>query len=178
MYTVAGWLILIAAVALVLYVGYRLVRSTARYRGSRVVTCPETKEPVLVEVDALHASLTEMVGLPDIRLENCTRWPMKQDCGQECLMNLHVAPEQCMVSGVLMRWYRDKQCVYCKTAFPELHWIDHRPGIRSPEGRLLAWEEIHLDELQNVLDTHLPVCWTCYVTQKFQAEHPELVVMR
>lgn len=178
MFTVAGWLLLIAAIAAVLFIGYRLIRSSAKYRGSRIVTCPETKEPVVVEIDSLHASLTEIVGAPDIRLENCSRWPMNEECGQECLMHLDVAPEQCMVSGVLMHWYRDKECIYCKTRFTDLHWIDHRPGLRSPEGKLFSWDQIRMDQLPNVLQTHLPVCWNCYVTQTFAIEHPELVVMR
>jgi hypothetical protein len=178
MYTVAGWLILIAAIAAVVFIGYRLIRSSSKYRGSRIVTCPETEEPAVVEVDSLHASFTEIVGPADIRLENCSRWPMKQDCGQECLMNLHVAPEQCMVSGVLMHWYHDKECVYCKNAFTELHWIDHRPALRSPEGKLLAWDQVQMAELPQVLETHLPVCWNCYIAQTFVVEHPDLVVMR
>ena len=93
-------------------------------------------------------------------------------------MKLDVAPEGCLVSGVLMRWYRDKQCVYCKTGFPELHWVDHRPALLDTEGKLLSWNEVRLEELSNVLETHFPVCWNCYIAQTFRQEHPELVVFR
>ena len=118
MNTAVGLLIVVVVFAVALWFGIRwLIRSTSTYRGTRAVTCPENHEPVIVEIDSLHASLTATVGLPDIRLENCSRWPMKKDCGQECLMDLDVAPGECLVSGVLMRWYRDKNCVYCKKAF-------------------------------------------------------------
>ena len=137
--TAVGWLIFIAALAAALLFGIRwLVRSSSRYRGSQIVTCPDTKSPAVVEVDSLHATLTSTVGLPDIRLENCSRWPIKEECGQECLMDLDVAPGQCLVSGVLMRWYRDKTCAYCKQDFPELHWIDHRPALLGPASRFVA----------------------------------------
>src|SRR5690349_12129483 len=113
-------LMTLALLAVALWFGIRwLVRSSSRYRGSRIVTCPETRKPVTVEIDSLHASLTSTISLPDIRLENCTRWPIKGQCGQECLSELDVAPERCLVSGVLMRWYRDKNCVYCRKAFTE-----------------------------------------------------------
>lgn len=93
-------------------------------------------------------------------------------------MDLDVAPERCLVSGVLMRWYRDKNCVYCRTTFPELHWVDHRPALLDPDGKLLGWNEVTLDQLPRVLDTHSPVCWNCYVAQKFRLDHPDLVVFR
>ena len=177
--TAVGSLIAIALLAAALWFGIRwLVRSSSKYQGSRLVTCPETKEPAIVEVDALHASLTSTVRLPDIRLENCSRWPLKGQCGQECLTDLDVAPERCLVSGVLMRWYRDKHCVYCNKKFPELHWLDHRPALLNPAGRLVSWNEINVNALQNVLETHSPVCWDCYIAQEFRLDHPDLVVYR
>ena len=179
METAVGSLIAIIILAAALRVGIRwLVRSSSRYRGTRIVTCPETKKPAIVEVDSLHASLTSTVGLPDIRLEECSRWPIKEQCGQECLIDLDVAPERCLVSGVLMRWYRDKKCVYCGKVFSELHWVDHRPALLSPDGKLAGWNEVNLDKLRNVLETYSPVCWDCYVAQKFRLDHPDLVVFR
>ena len=174
-----GSLIAIIILAAALWFGIRwLVRSSSRYRGSKIVTCPETGRPAIVEVDSLHASLTSTVGLPDIRLEDCSRWPIKGQCGQECLMDLDVAPAGCLVSGVLMRWYRDKNCVYCGKPFPELHWVDHRPALLTPDGNLLAWNAVTLDQLRNVLETHAPVCWDCHIAQEFRLEHPDLVIFR
>jgi len=179
METAVGSMIAIALLAAALWFGIRwLVRSSSKYRGQRIVTCPETKKPAIVEVDALHASLTSTIRLPDIRLENCTRWPIKGQCGQECLTELDVAPERCLVSGVLMRWYSHKNCVYCRKAFTEVHWLDHRPALLSPAGKLMGWNQVHLDDLQKVLETHSPVCWDCYIAQTFRLNHPDLVVIR
>ena len=179
MYTTVGILITVAVIAAVLWYGIRwLVRSSSGFGGPRIVTCPETHKPAIVEVDSLRASLTSAVGLPEIRLKECSRWPIREQCGQECLMDLDVAPESCLVSGVLMRWYHDKNCVYCRTPFPELHWADHRPALLSPAGKLTSWGEVNLDELRNVLETHLPVCWNCFIAQSFRREHPDLVVLR
>jgi len=175
----AAYIIVTVLIASASYFGIKwLVRAFSRYRGTRIVTCPETGRPAVVEVNALHASLTSTVGPPDIRLENCWRWPVKEQCGQECLANLDVAPGECLVSGVLMRWYRDKKCVYCGKVFSELHWVDHRPALRNTDGKLLGWNGVNLNELRNVLETHSPVCWDCYIAQTFLVDHPDLVVFR
>jgi hypothetical protein len=174
-----AYLLVIIPVAAAFYFGIRwLVPAYSRYRGTRIVTCPETRRPAVVEVDALHASMTSTVGLPDIRLENCSRWPLKEQCGQECLANLDVAPGECLVSGVLMRWYRGKTCAYCGKPFEELHWIDHRPALQSPEGQLVKWCGVPVENLSMVLKTHLAVCSNCYIAQSFRLNHPDLVVYR
>ena len=172
----AAYFIVIVIIATALYFGIRwLVRASSKYRGSRTVACPETGRSALVEVDALHASLTAIIGRPDIRLESCSRWPMKNQCGQECLANLDVAPGECLVSGVLMRWYRGKNCVYCGKPAEELHWMDHKPVLQTPGGNLVMWSEVPVENLSMVLKTHLPVCWDCYIAQSFRRDHPDLV---
>jgi hypothetical protein len=60
----------------------------------------------------------------------------------------------------------------------ELHWIDHKPALLSPEGLLVRWSGVPIENLSTVLDTHLPVCWDCYIVQSFRREHPDLVVYR
>ena len=180
----SGYLIVAVLAATTVYFGIRwLARVYSRYMGSRVVTCPDTGWPTIVEVDALHASLTSTVGLPDIRLKECTRWPLNKQCGQECLAKMDVAPDQCLVSGVLMRWYRGRKCSYCGKEMDELHWeelrcIDHKPVLLSPEGLLVQWSEVPIENLSTILNTHQPVCWDCYIVQSFRREHPELIVLR
>jgi hypothetical protein len=179
MNTAAGSLIAFVITAVAFWFGIRwMIGTLSKYRGKRVVTCPENGRPSVVELDALHASLTSTVGLPDVRLENCWRWPMKEQCGQECLVDLDVAPGQCLVSGVLTRWFRGKNCVYCNYAIPDLHWIDHHPALLSPGGKLRTWLEVNQDNIWDVLETHMPVCWNCYIAQKFRLDHPDLVVYR
>ena len=175
----AAYFIVIVIIATALYFGISwLVGACSRYRGIKVVACPETERPALVEVNALHASLTSMVGRPDIRLESCSRWPMKNQCGQECLANLDVAPGECLVSGVLMRWYRGRNCVYCGKPAEELQWMDHKPALQTPAGELVEWRGVSVENLSMVLKTHLPVCWDCYIAQSFRRDHPDLVTYR
>lgn len=55
------------------------------YSVPRAVTCPETHQQVGVTIDARHAAATGLVGTSDFRLSDCTRWPERARCGQECL---------------------------------------------------------------------------------------------
>jgi hypothetical protein len=63
------------------------------YRGKRIVTCPDTREPAAVEVDATRVAASAWGGPPDVRLKDCSRWPEKADCGQECLAEVALNPE-------------------------------------------------------------------------------------
>lgn len=159
-----------------LFVIYHLIHTYRRYRGFRRITCPETQKSAIVEVDALHAALTSTIGLTDIRLDSCSRWPLKRECGQECLAGLDELSKEDQVNSVMMKWYRGKHCVYCRQQFQSLHWLDDKPALQSPEGKLLEWQEIPRERLEEALDSYLPVCWNCYLVQFFRLQYPGMVV--
>lgn len=162
-----------------LFFGIRyFVRAYYRYRDSRLIICPDNGEAAIVEVDAVHAALTSAFGRPDIRLQNCGRWPLYGSCGQECLVQLDVAPPECLVRGVLMRWYEGKACIYCGKTLELIRLLDHKPALLNTEGKLTEWGEVAIKDLQIALNDYKPVCWDCYIAQSFVRDHPELVVYR
>ena len=175
----AAYFIVTMILATALYFGSRwLVRASSRYQGSRVVACPETGRPALAEVDALHAALTSIVGPPHIRLENCSRWPLNNQCGRGCLNYLDLAPGESLVSGTLTTWSREHSCVYCGKLAEELHWMDHKPALQANERKLVEWDRVPVAKLSMVLETHLPVCWDCYIARSVQRTHPDRLVSR
>lgn len=154
------------------------IRTYARYRGTRVVTCPETKQPVAVRVDKRHAAATTAAGEPELRLESCTRWPEREHCGQECLSQIEASPERCLVRSILADWYADRFCVFCRKGFGPIHWGDNKPALLTPDRRTIEWEEIPPETLPSVLATHEAVCWNCSVAKTFHDQFPELVTER
>jgi hypothetical protein len=54
-------------------------------RDGRAVTCPETRQQVAVRFHALQATVARLTGRPALGLADCTRWPMRANCGQECI---------------------------------------------------------------------------------------------
>jgi len=169
---------LLLALAAFYFVVPFVVGTYIKYRGKRVVTCPETRKPVAVEVDARHAALTAAISHPDLRLRSCTRWPEREDCGQECLLQVELSPEGCLARNILTDWYKGKDCVSCGNKFGEIQWLDRKPALLSPDGKTVEWSEVAAEQIPAVLATHFPVCWDCHITETFCRQHPELIVDR
>jgi len=81
-----GFLLVAFSTALVLLIPVLLGREIRNaYSGPRVVTCPETHQQVAVTIDAAHAAATGLCDTPRFRLADCTRWPARIQCAQDCL---------------------------------------------------------------------------------------------
>jgi len=157
---------------------WRLASAYLKFRGVRLVSCPETKKAAAVEVDARHAALTGGIGAPAIHLKSCSHWPERQDCGQDCLAQVEADPQGCLARAILSRWYEGKSCVYCKKAFQEMDWLEHKPTLMSPEGVTFEWREIRPEALPEILASHVPICWNCHVAATFRRRYPDLVLDR
>jgi hypothetical protein len=154
-----------------------LVRVYRKFRGTRVVTCPETQHAAAVDIDVARAMLSGF-GPPELRLRECSRWPERRDCGQECLAQIEAAPEDCLIRSILTRWYQDKTCVICGKALGHVDWIEHKPALLAPDRKTVEWHDVPPETLPDVLGTHLPVCWNCHIAATFRRQYPELVVDR
>ena len=74
--------VLAIAVGLGAVAVWRLANAWWKYRGRRVITCPENQRPAGVVVDARHAAATALGKAPELRLSSCSRWPERAGCGQ------------------------------------------------------------------------------------------------
>ena len=165
----AAVLALAAAVAL---------RTVLRWRGTRLVQCPETRAPAAVDVDVRGALVGGLFGRDGPHLRDCSRWPERAGCGQECLAQVVGAAEGCRVVTLVRTWYAGQRCVYCGRRFGEIQWHDHRPALRTARGVTRQWSEVRPEELPGLFATCQPVCWDCHVAESFRRQHPELVVDR
>lgn len=175
-----SYTLVLVAVALVI-VAFELGRAFGvyrKFRGNRIISCPENHQPAAVRVAAGKAAAEAMVGTPQLRLKDCSRWPEMADCGQECMSQIQEAPEACLVSNIINRWYEGMTCAYCHKPFGKIHWHDHPPALVSEKGKTLQWNEVPLDKLQQTLSSHWPVCWNCHIAETFRREHPEMVTDR
>ena len=95
--------VLIALVVIVLGVGLFVVRAVPavraylEFRGKRLVTCPETQKPAAIDVAAGEAAVGAFLSEPTLRLKECSRWPERADCGQDCLQQVEANPETCLI---------------------------------------------------------------------------------
>ena len=85
----AFYLVCILILLVAVYPVLHSVASTyLKFRGTNVITCPETQQPATVKVDATRAALKHLVGSQTVRLRGCSRWPGRRDCGQQCVGQL------------------------------------------------------------------------------------------
>jgi|SRR5579863_1767164 len=170
--------VLVIAVGLIVFRSLPAIKAYFDYRGTRLIKCPETNHPAAIDVAAGEAAIGSFLSEPTLCLKHCSRWPERQDCGQECLHQIEVDPENCLVWNIVARWYHGKKCAICQRSIGELHHLDHAPGLLSPDHKTIEWKELEPELLPEVFATHRPVCWNRHVAELFRRMHPELVVDR
>jgi len=174
----AAIVVVTAAVGLFVFRAIPGIRTYFGYRGKRLITCPESHKAAAVDVAAGEAAIGAFLAEPTLHLTECSRWPERQDCGQECLRQIEVSPEDCLVWNIVSNWYEGKQCAFCRKTFGKLHHLDHAPALLGPDHKSVEWRELRPEQLPEVFSTHRPICWNCHVTETFRRLHPELVVDR
>jgi len=166
-----SWVLVLIVVAAVAVAAGLLGRRYFAVRGTRLVECPETREPAAVDVNAAQAALTGRFSLSD-----CSRWPERGACGRACLAQIERAPHDCLVRTVVTGWYEGKSCTVCHRPLGHIDWFERKPGVVDASGRARPWIDVPPESLPGVLRTEQPICFDCYVAATFRREHPELVV--
>lgn len=150
------------------------LRAYVKYRGVRVVTCPETQRPVAVRVDAGHAAVSAAWDHTELQLCECTRWPERAGCGQECVKEIASAPNDCLLRSILARWYAGKNCAYCEKPIA-IFTHAQQPALRHPDGHTFDFNAVPAEQLVAHLNDYAPVCFDCHLAQQFRQEYPEKV---
>ena len=153
-------------------------RQMWNYRGRMLVTCPETRKTAAVKIATPLAGLKAFFGRHELQLSDCSRWPERADCGQDCICQVEDDPESHRVWTIASKWYTGKKCAYCRKPLEALSHMDRPPALRDPDGRTIEWDELPKEMLPDALAKCQPVCWSCHVAETFRRIHPELVVER
>jgi hypothetical protein len=170
--------VIVLAVGLAVLRAVPAVRTYFHFRGKRLVACPETHKPAAVSVGAAEAGLGVFFNEPTMRLRECSRWPERQNCGQDCLQQIESDSQNCLVWNIVSRWYEGKVCVFCRKPIEPLHQWDHAPALLGRDFRTKEWKDVRPEVLPEVFASHQPVCWNCHVAESFRRLHPELVTDR
>jgi hypothetical protein len=167
------------ALGLTIFMSIRGVQAYFEARGKRLVSCPENQCTAAVELDARKAGLKAFRGGTYHCLQDCSRWPEKQDCAQDCLSQVEALGQGCLVRTVVAGWYHGKVCVYChKPVDTVAEWTGQMPALLSTDAKTVSWGEVPAEKLPEIFATHKPVCWSCHIAESFRREHPELVTDR
>jgi hypothetical protein len=75
----------ILAMGLVFVFAPVFIDAYRKYRFRKVVTCPQTHGLAEVNLKAGRGALAAAVGRPVIRVKNCSLWPKRQGCDENCV---------------------------------------------------------------------------------------------
>lgn len=142
-----------------------------RYRGKRIVVCPETQQPVGTEISALRAAAGRFV------ITSCSRWPERAGCDQACAPAIAESPRETLVTGIVTRWYAGKACILCGKSIDDIGGAIV-PALKSVAGAITPWSDVRPEDLPSLLSTAVAVCASCELAENFRRVHPELVVER
>lgn len=150
------------------------VRMFVRYRGKRIVTCPETNLPVSTEINAALAAGTWIAAQPRFVVTACSRWPEHAGCAQACALQIEASPEETLVRTIVTRWYAERNCVYCAKPIAEIGGFVS-PALLTADGELCEWADVAADDLPRFLANSVAVCATCELAEDFRRRFPERV---
>jgi hypothetical protein len=153
------------------------IRLYVRYRGKRLVTCPETHLPVSTEINAALAAGTWLATQPRFVVTACSRWPERAGCDQACAPQIEAAPEETLVRNIVARWYGERTCVYCARSIREIGGLVV-PALLAPGGELREWNDIAPEDLPRILEQSVAVCATCELVEDFRRRFPDRVIDR
>jgi hypothetical protein len=170
--------LVVVAIVYLIHQAEVAVRQYLKFRGKMLVTCPETKKSAAVEMAAGRAAMAALVNRRHLELSDCSRWPERKDCGQDCLCEVEADPKSHRVWEIASGWYAGKTCVYCNKPIDRFSHMDRRPALLNAEGRTVEWDALPPQNLPGTLSECLPVCWSCHMVESFRKQHPDLVVDR
>ena len=150
------------------------VRMYVRYRGKRIVTCPETNLPVSTEINAALAAGTRLAKQPRFVVTACSRWPEHAGCAQACALQIEASPDETLVRNIVTRWYAERNCAYCARPIADLGGFVG-PALLGADCELREWTDVAVDDLPRFLADSVAVCATCELAEDFRRRFPERV---
>lgn len=144
-----------------------------RYRGRRIVTCPETNEDAAVTANALRVATAG-----ELRLTDCSRWPERAGCAEMCLAQIAESPESCLVRSIVTEWYAGKSCVLCHRPIGAIEWLEAPPAVLNNDGTSAEWKDIAPENLRRTFATGHPLCWYCNNIEEMKRMKPDWITRR
>lgn len=160
---------ILLSVLLAVYLGIA-VRTWTRLRGTRVVTCPETKRPAGVTVDLGHATTSAIWEHADVRIGTCSRWPERHPCDETCVAQIEASTEDTRASTMAARFFEGRRCVICRRRIEPLKPVGLQPGFMNPVTReAVAWPWMPPERLPEAIAGQRPLCPACTLAESSRA---------
>lgn len=163
---------LVFAVVLMVYAGIAIA-TWRRLRGSRVVTCPETRHPAGVTVDLGHALATAVWEAADVRVESCSCWPERQGCDEGCVPQLETDGAATRPRAIATRFFEHRTCAICLRRIEPLRHGARQPGFMNRVTRqAVPWDQVPPQDLPDAVTRHHALCPDCTFAESSRVREP------
>jgi hypothetical protein len=78
-------ILVICATGLLFVVAPVVIDIYVRYRGGKVLNCPESHGTAEVTFKTHRAALAAAFGKPALRVKSCSLWPQRKGCAENCI---------------------------------------------------------------------------------------------
>ncbi len=143
------------------------------FARSHTIVCPETHAPTEIKIDLALRIRTLLRGISVLRLASCSRWPERQGCDEECLLQLDLKPA--VLEHTLRKWYMGRSCGMCGRVLTEDDWRQGRFSALDRAGNFVPGNSLPLRDLPQHVSRYRPVCWPCHLHQRTRAAHPAVL---
>jgi hypothetical protein len=79
-----------------------------------------------------------------------------------------------LVKTMLVEWHGGSSCALCGKEIGEIHWVEHKPALMTPDRRTVEWDDVAPENLSDVIATHNRVCWSCHIAGALRERFPGL----
>jgi hypothetical protein len=167
-----SFVILLVAIVLVVYAGIA-IRTWWRFRGTRVVTCPETRRAAGVTVDVGHAMASAVWERADVRIAGCSCWPERCGCEESCVPQIEASPEGTRVTTMAERFFQGRRCVLCQRRIGPTRAGALQPGFMDPLTRqVVEWTQVPAPDLPDAIARRRPLCPDCTLAESSRSPYP------
>ncbi len=149
------------------------VRTWWRFRGTRVVTCPETRRAAGVTLDVGHAMASAVWERTDLRIATCSCWPERSGCEEACVSQIEASPSGTSARTMAARFFEGRTCVLCQRRIPPLTGAALQPGFMDTRTReVVPWTRVAAPDLPDAIATRRPLCADCTLAESSRDPYP------
>lgn len=144
---------------------YRVSRRFLRFRGTRLILCPENSRLAAVELASWQISVAGLLGKALPRVRNCSRWPARAGCDEACVKQIGQAPAATRIETIVTEWCHDQSCRYCGAPLKKVHARRHDPHLIDAELRIFEWKEVPAEQIPQALRSCEAICENCVIAE-------------
>ncbi len=131
------------------------------------IVCPESHASTGIEIDRTHRLRTLLRDTSELRVAACDRWPERQGCDEECLLQVDLKPA--VLERTLRKWYAGKSCGLCGRILTDSDWSQGRFSALDGNDKFVPPAALPLRDLPQQVGRYRPLCWPCHQQQRAKA---------